>query len=469
MAASGYKVRLIERHSTVGGRARQLQAKGFRFDMGPSWYWMPDVIERYFARFGKLASEYFQLQRLDPSYRVFWEKDRYWDIPAGVEACAKLFEQIEPGSSDQLRRFLRKAKERYSIGMKKLVYKPAHSWTEYADVKLLWKMLRGSMLVSVRRHVAHYFKHPQLRMLMEFPVLFLGASPARTPSLYTLMNYADIELGTWYPIGGMYKLIEAMHTLAQEKGVEISYNCEATAISVSKARAQYVNCTEGKLETDVVVCGADYRHGERLLSEQWRSYRSSYWATRKMAPSALIYYIGLNRRVSGLVHHNLFFDASFEAHLSSIYEQPSWPSTPLFYACVPSKTDSSVAPRGHENIFLLVPIAAGLADNEQLRARYYELLLDRIEQHTGESIRPYVVYKHSYAGSDFERDYYAYKGNAYGLANTLRQTAVGKPSLRSRRVRNLFFCGQLTTPGPGVPPSIISGEVAALEAQKYYP
>ena len=353
--------------------------------------------------------------------------------------------------------------------MQKLVYKPASSWLEYADFQLLWKLLRSSSFVSIRQHVAYYFKHKRLQQLMEFPILFLGALPQQTPSLYSLMNYADIVLGTWYPMGCMHKIVEAMILVAKENGVEIRYNCEAKHISVSRSHAQSIHSSQGKLSADVIVCSADYQHGESLLPKEYRTYRQTYWQRRKMALSVLIYYICLSKRLSGLRHHNLFFDTDFDTHLSSIYDQPSWPSSPLFYAYVPSQTDTSVVPQSCENIFLLIPVAAGLVDNEKIRATYYELLLDRLEQHTREEIHPYVVYKRSYSLNDFETYYHAYKGNAYGLANTLSQTAVSKPSLRSKRLRNLFFCGHLTTPGPGVPPSIISGQVVAQQVQKYYP
>ena len=362
-----------------------------------------------------------------------------------------------------------KAEEKYRVGMQQLFYKPAYSWLECVDAQLLWKLIKNTSFVSIRRHVSRYFKNTRLRQLIGFPVLFLGAAPRQTPALYSLMNYADIALGTWYPVGGMYQLVRAMTELAKEKGVQINYTCEAEHTSVTEGRAQSLRSSQGEISTDVLVSAADYQHTECLLPKQWRTYGPRYWKERKMAASALIYYIGVSKRLSGLLHHNLFFDTSFDTHLASIYKGPTWPAAPLFYACVPSRTDVSCAPSGCENIFLLIPVSASLTDNEQLREDYYELLLCRLEKHTGESIRPYVTYKRSYAASDFIADYHAYRGNAYGLANTLRQPAVGKPSMRSRRVRNLFFCGQLTTPGPGVPPSIISGQVAAQQAQKHYP
>ena len=468
LASKGYEVILVEQHDQVGGRARRWSAQGFTFDMGPSWYWMPDVIERYFARFNKSPKDYFKLIRLDPSYRVFFEEGVVWDIPAGTERCASFFEQIEKGSGRQLTRFLARAQKKYALGMQDIIYRPSISIKELASPRLLFSLLSFFSLSSMRSHVARYFRDQKLRQLMEFPVLFLGAVPQRTPAFYSLMNYADTELGTWYPMGGMYELVRAMRSLAEEQGVTIRYNSKAEAISVNQNRARYIHTTQGKIEADLIICATDYQHGEQLLPEAYRSYSPKYWASRKMAPSSLIYYIGLSKKLRGLLHHNLFFDQPYDDHLRSIYTKPCWPEAPLFYACMPSGVDPSVAPPGGENLFLLVPVAAGLSDTPALRSSYYQSLIRRLEARTGESIEPFVVYQKSYAASDFIRDYHAYKGNAYGLANTLGQTATGRPSLRSRKVGNLFFCGQLTVPGPGVPPTIVSGQVAAAEVMKHY-
>ncbi|QIX62767.1 phytoene desaturase [Hymenobacter sp. BT18] len=467
LAQQGYQVTVLEKNEGPGGRARVFRAAGYTFDMGPSWYWMPDVFEQYFARFGKSVADYYDLVRLDPSYQVIFKGPEAVDIPARMTELRALFERFEPGSAVQLDEFLRQAAYKYEAGINKFVHMPGRSLLEFADPRLLVDAVRLDLLQSMHKHVRKFFKDPRLLELVEFPILFLGATSENTPALYSLMNYADLALGTWYPMGGMHKIVEGMAQLAQERGVRLEYNTPITQIVVEKGRATGVQTTKGFRAADVVVAGADYHHAEQqLLAPEWRTYDENYWQKRTMAPSSLLFYLGVNKRLPKLRHHNLFFDEDFSLHAHEIYEEPQWPSRPLFYACAPSQTDPSVAPEGCENLFLLVPVAPDLADPEETRERYYHLLMDRLESHCGTSIRDAVVYKRSYAHQEFGQDYNSYKGNAYGLANTLRQTAILKPSLKSKKVSNLYFTGQLTVPGPGVPPSLISGQVVAREVQK---
>jgi phytoene desaturase len=476
MAKAGWEVTVLEKNSTPGGRARLLLADGFTFDMGPSWYWMPGVFERFFNCFGKKVTDYYQLQRLDPSYRVYWP-DESMDIPADYNALKLLFEKIEPGSGKMLDKFMQEAAYKYEVGINKLVHKPGQSLLEFADWELVKGVLKLDVFNSIKQHVSKHFKHPKLRELLEFPVLFLGALPQDTPALYSLMNYADIKLGTWYPKGGMYKIVEAMTSLAEELGVKFYFNQAVTEIKVDKGIAtQLVTQSTDALSTvhqfdaDVVIGGADYHFIEtKLLLPKYQSYTSKYWNKRVMAPSSLLYYVGLNKKLSNVLHHTLFFDVSFDIHGKEIYTDPKWPSAPLFYVCTPSVTDATVAPEGGENLFFLIPVASGLeGDTEPLRDQYFDQILARFENRTGQSVRDAIVYKKSYSVSDFKKDYHSFKGNAYGLANTLMQTAVLKPGLRSKKVSNLFYTGQLTVPGPGVPPSLISGEVVAKEIVKHF-
>lgn len=470
LAKGGMDVRVVEKNSSPGGRCRKFEAEGFMFDMGPSWYWMPDVFERFFAAFGKKPSDYYELVRLDPSYQVFFDAEAPMKVPANLDDFYAMFEQYEPGSSANLKQFLDEAEYKYRVGMDEFVHKPSHSIMEFADLRILQSMFRLQMFSSMSGHVRKLFKNQKLRELLEFPVLFLGATPANTPAMYSLMNYADIALGTWYPLGGMHKIVEGMVALAEELGVSFHYDAEVERIDVQNGHAKGVQTKAGYFDADVVVGGADYHHVEQhLLDKPYRRYSERYWDKRTMAPSSLLFYLGVNKRIPGLLHHNLFFDEDFTQHAVDIYDKPRWPERPLFYACVPSMTDPTVAPEGCENIFLLVPLAPGLEDTEEQRERYYHKIMDRLEQRTGTSIREHVVYKRSYAHRDFEADYHAYKGNAYGLANTLLQTAFLKPKLKSNKVSNLYYTGQLTTPGPGVPPSLISGEVVAREILKEHP
>ncbi len=477
MAKAGWNVTVLEKHAVAGGRARQLQAAGFNFDMGPSWYWMPDVFERFFNCFGRKVADFYQLERLDPSYRVYWP-DTSMDIPADYDALKKLFEETEPGSGEQLDKFMKEAAFKYEVGINRLVHKPGQSLTEFADWDLVKGILKLDVFNSIKRHVSRHFKNDKLRQLLEFPVLFLGALPSDTPALYSLMNYADIKLGTWYPQGGMHKIVEGMEKVAREQGVKFMFNHDVVEIIVENKTAKYVvanhnkngETTNKKYEADVVIGGADYHFIESsLLAPPFRSYSESYWNKRVMAPSSLLYYVGVNKKLPGLLHHSLFFDVSFETHGAEIYTRPQWPSDPLFYVSTTSVTDQTAAPEGCENLFFLVPVATGLeGDTEELRERYFQQVLKRFEERTGHTILENIVYKRSYSISNFKADYNSFKGNAYGLANTLMQTAVLKPGLRSRKVKNLFFTGQLTVPGPGVPPSLISGEVVSKEVIKHF-
>ncbi len=476
LAKSGWEVSVIEKHDMPGGRARQLKSSGFTFDMGPSWYWMPDVFERYFQCFGKKISDYYKLKRLDPSYRIYWE-DRMMDIPADYNQLKKIFEEIEPGSGKKLDGYLNEARYKYNIGIHKLVQKPGQSWSEFLDWELVKGIFRLDVFSSIQSHIKKYFKNPKLRQLLEFPVLFLGALPKNTPALYSLMNFADIKGGTWYPENGMFSIVDAMYKLALELGVTFHFNESVTAIDTLENRATGVHTKKSEREeainnynADVVVASADYHFVEmELLPEKLRSYSPSYWDKRVLAPGCLIYFVGLNKKIKNILHHSLFFDISFEAHANEIYVKPEWPHSPLFYVSVTSVTDEKSAPDGCENLFFLIPVAAGLeGDNDSIRDKYFNIIIERFEQKTGEDIKNNIIYKKSFGPNDFVNDYNAFKGNAYGLANTLLQTAVLKPSCRSKKVKNLFYTGQFTVPGPGVPPSLISGEVVAKEINKHY-
>ena len=464
LAQQHFDVTILEKNSSSGGRARSFSEDGFTFDMGPSWYWMPDVFENYFARFGKQVSDYYELIRLDPAYRIFFGPDDALDVPAHREQLFALFERYEPGSSAHLTQFLKEAAYKYQVGIHEFVYKPGLSWREFADWRVFTSMFRLQMFTSMAAHVDSLFAHPQLRKLLKFPVLFLGATPENTPAMYSLMNHADLILGTWYPKGGMYRIIEGMVSLAQEMGVKMLTHQNVQRIVTNGRLATEVVTNNSRFDADVVVASADYHHVDsQLLNKATRNYSETYWNKQVMAPSSLLFYLGVNKPLDGLLHHNLFFDQDFTQHAQEIYEDPQWPSNPLFYVCCASKTDATCAPPGHENVFLLIPVAPGLEDTPELREHYYQVVMERLEKLTGQSVRDAVVFRRSYAHRDFKEDYNAFKGNAYGLANTLRQTAILKPSLKNKKIRNLYYTGQLTVPGPGVPPSLISGLVTAQE------
>lgn len=467
MARSGWDVTVLEKRQTPGGRAAQWVQEGFVFDKGPSFYWMPDVFERYFAQFGKKVSDYYTLHRLDPSYRVYWQ-DGYTDLPAELSEVKKLFESWEPGAAAKLDKYLAGAAYKYEVGINKLVYKPGRSVLEFMDWATISGVFKLDVFTSISKHIARYFHHTRIRQLMEFPVLFLGALPQDTPALYSLMNYADIKGGTWHPQGGMYEVVKGMVQLAAGMGVKFQYEEEVKEIRIEQGRTTGVVTGKGVYTADAVISGADYQFTEsQLLQPAYRSYPDKYWEKKVMAPSCLLYYVGVKKRLPGLRHHSLFFDVPFGPHGNDIYKNPKWPENPLFYVSAPSVTDRSMAPADGESLVFLVPVASGLqGDTGELRKEYFDRIVARFEAHTGTTISEAIACWQSYSVSDFVNDYNSYRGNAYGLANTLRQTAIFRPSCRSKKVSNLFFTGQLTVPGPGVPPSLISGEVVATELLK---
>ncbi|MGN0020564.1 MAG: phytoene desaturase family protein [Sphingobacterium hotanense] len=466
-AKAGFDVHVYERHDQPGGRARQFSTdEGFVFDMGPSWYWMPDIIDGFFADFGYQTSDFYQLVSLNPQFEMIFSA-AIMQIPRDFEDMVELFEAREAGAGLQLRKFMESAKFKYEIGMKEFVNKPSHSWLEFMSPRIAKNSLKLDLLSNFRNYVARYFKSAELRTLMEFPVIFLGASPKDIPALYSLMNYGGYALGTHYPIGGFYQLVRAMCVVAEKQGTTFHFNTQVEEIQVERNRVSALRIDGVFEQFDMVIASSDYHHTETLLPKAYRNYTEDYWKTRTFAPSSLIYYLGIDERIPNLTHHSLFFENELDDHISCIYDDVRWPDKPLFYACCPSKTDSYVAPAGKENLFLLMPLAIDISDPEDKREHYLRAMLKRIEQHTGaDDLYSKIIYKRSYCVSDFKRDYHAYGGNAYGLANTLQQTAVWKPKIRNKRLPNLFYTGQLTVPGPGVPPAIISGRIVANEIVK---
>lgn len=467
-AKNGHEVHVFEKNSSLGGRARQFSTdNGYVFDMGPSWYWMPDIIENFFKDFDRKTSDYYELVSLDPQFEMVFE-DGNMSLPQSYSEMRNLFEDTEQGAGKKLDEFMNDAQYKYEVGMKDFVTKPCHSWMEFVSPKIAKSALKLDLLSNFHRFVRKYFKHPKLIMLMEFPVIFLGAAPKDIPALYSLMNYGGYKLGTWYPMGGFYKVIEAMSEVCIEQGVHIHLNSNVEKINVSNSKAQSVTINGKEISFDTVIASSDYHHTEEnLIPKEYKNYTESYWKNKTFAPSCLIYYLGFKEKIPNLKHHTLFFENDLDLHTTEIYTDKKWPTKPLFYACCPSKTDKSVAPENGENVFLLMPIATGINDSEEIRERYFKEMIERLEKHTKTSgLLDKIDYKKSYSIKNFMEDYNAYEGNAYGLANTLNQTAVLKPSLRNKKIKNLFYTGQLTVPGPGVPPSIISGKIAATEASK---
>ncbi|RNC80163.1 MAG: phytoene desaturase [Winogradskyella sp.] len=465
LAKQGHNVAVYEKNSTVGGRARQLKKQGFTFDIGPSWYWMPDIFEKFFNDFGKSTKDYYQLDKLSPAYKIFFSDD---EITIGdcLDKICDEFERIESGSSEELRKFISKAQENYDIAINKIVLKPGLSPFELVTKDTVTRV--DQFFKTISSEVRKKFKNPKLISTLEFPVLFLGAKPSKTPSFYSFMNFADFGLGTWHPKGGMYQVINAMQTLAIELGVEINTESNVTKINVKDGKAIGITVNNTEIESDYVLSGADYNHSETLLNKEHRQYSDSYWEKKTFAPSSLLFYVGFNKKLKNIEHHNLFFDTNFDVHAQDIYDNPKWPEEPLFYVNFPSITDKSMAPDGCETGFFLIPIAPNLEDTEELREQYFDIIIDRFERKTSQNVSNSIIFKESFCVKDFKEQYNSYKGNAYGMANTLSQTAFLRPNLKSKKVANLYFTGQLTVPGPGVPPSLISGKLAADLITKHH-
>jgi len=458
LAQKGFEVSIFEKNETVGGRARQLVRDGFTFDIGPSWYWMPDIFDKFFLDFGKKTSDYYQLDKLNPAYKIFFDDDVITIGDTMDKICVE-FERIETGSSKHLRQFIADAQENYSIAIDKVVLRPGRSPFELVTKETIQKV--DQFFKTISGQVRKKFKNPKLISTLEFPVLFLGAKPSKTPSFYSFMNFADFGLGTWHPKGGMYEIIKAMKSLALELGVSIHTQNSVEKIRVVKGKAIGIIAGGKTIDSDFVLSGADYHHSETLLDQKHRQYTEEFWAKKTFAPSSLLFYVGFDKKLKNIEHHNLFFDTNFEKHAEEIYDEPKWPSNPLFYANFPSATDESMAPAGCETGFFLVPIAPGLEDTPELREQYFDIILTRFQDRTNQKIENNIIFKESFCVNDFIKEYNSYKGNAYGMANTLFQTAFLRPKLQSKKVKNLFFTGQLTVPGPGVPPSLISGKLVS--------
>ena len=466
LAKAGNKVTIFEKNESIGGRARQLKKDGFTFDIGPTWYWMPDVFERFFGDFGKHPSDFYELEKLNPAYSVYFGKDDFITIEDTLEKICTAFEKEEDGSSVKLKKFIKEAESNYNIAIKDLVYRPGVSPLELVTPVTIKKI--NQFFSTIKKDVRKEFKNDRLAMILEFPVLFLGAKPDNTPSFYSFMNYADFGIGTFHPKAGMYQIILAMELLAKSLGVTIYTESPIEKIIIYKKKAIGIISNDQIFESDIILSGADYHHTETLLDKQYRQYSEKYWGQKIFAPSSLLFYVGFDKKIQNVNHHTLFFDVDFDTHAQDIYDSPKWPENPLFYASFPSITDKNMAPEGKEAGIFLIPLAPGLEDTKALREIYFDKIIKRFETLTSQNVIENVIFKESFCVNDFVSDYNSYKGNAYGMANTLTQTAFLRPKLKSKKVDNLYFTGQLTVPGPGVPPSLISGKLVAELIKKHH-
>ena len=462
LADAGADVTLIEKNEQLGGRASRLEVDGFRFDMGPSWYLMPDVFERFFEHFDHEPGDYYDLTRLDPHYRIFFKDGDRVDMVPDLEANRQTFESYEPGAGERFDEYLRKSRQNYEVGMEHFVYEDRTSISDYLDWNVA-KNARGlSLIGSMQDHVEKYFQHPKLQQIMQYTLVFLGGAPNNTPALYNLMSHVDFNMGVYYPENGLGGVVDGMVELGEELGVD--FRTDTPAAEIRGREGAFVTRTRDGEEfySDYVVSDADYRHTEmELLPPEKRQYDADYWDSRTYAPSAFLLYLGVEGDVDPLAHHSLVLPTDWEDHFETIFEDPQWPDDPAYYLCVPSQTDDTVAPDGHSNLFALVPVAAGLEDTPELRETYRDLVLDDVEANTGVDLRDRIVVEETFCVNDFADRYNSTQGTALGLAHTLRQTALFRPSHRSSAVDGLYFTGAFTTPGIGVPMCLISGQLTA--------
>ena len=463
LAKKGYAVTVIEKNEQCGGRAGMIREKGFSFDMGPSWYLQPEVFEQWFNELGRKTSDYYKLKRLDPSYRIFFSPNDIVDIAADLKTNLETFERIEPGSAEKFKKYLEDAKYKYDVSLRDFLYKVYRTIFDLISFRVMAEGLKLHIFEKFDNHARRYFKEEKLRKILEYPVVFLGGSPKNTPAIYSLLAHADYNLGVWYPHGGMNAVAVAMEHVCKELGVRFKYNSPVRRIIVEHGRASGVETPKGIVTADAIVSNADYVHTElSLLEPKYRSYSSSYWAKRTMAPSAFILYLGVKKRLTKFKHHNLFFANDWEVHFDQIFgKKPDWPEKPSYYVCAPSKTDNSVAPKGMENLFVLVPVALGLEDDEKTREEYANKIISHLEAVAGESFEKDIVVKKIFSQRDFIGRYNSYKGTALGLAHTLFQSVLWRPSSISKKLPGLFFAGQYTHPGIGVPMCLISGTMTS--------
>ena len=467
LAKNGLEVTVIEKNEQIGGRARVIKENGYTFDMGPSWYWMPDIFDNFFNEFNLKTHDLYKLKKLDPGFRMIFEQDEI-NIRSSFKEVCNLFEKYEQNGEKKLRDFILDAQKKYELGLDFLYKSPGISIKELFNKNVIKNLSKFDFFTSYSKHVRKNFKHPYLINLLEFPVIFLGSSAKNMPALYSLMSYSAIKQGTFYPEGGMNQIIVSLIKLCKDFGVTFIKKEFVKKINIKNNKAISV-FTESKktYNSDYIVGAADYAHIEKeMLEKKYRNYNTKYWNKKTFSPSALIFYLGISKKIKKLTHHNLFFNANSEKYIKNIFEDKKWPNDPLFYVCCPSKTDNTVAPNGKENIFILMPIPSGIEDNDKIREKFFKLIINKLEKYCNEKISNHIEYKKSYCINDFVHDYNAYKGNAYGLANTILQTANLKPKIKNKKIDNLFYTGQLTVPGPGVPPAFISAQLVSEQILK---
>lgn len=463
LGKKGYAVTLIEKNEKVGGRANIFEEKGFVFDLGPSWYMMPDIFEHFFKLMGEDIKEHLTLKRLSPSYRIFLKSEKkHYDFYSDLNKTIETFESIESGSGEVLRKYMETTKYQYEIARDEFMYKNYDSIFDFFNKRVMTEGRKLPLFSKVESIINEKFKSEILRKAMQYQTVLLGTAPGDAPGIYSMMNYVDFVEGVWYPEGGIYKVIEAIENIAKKYGVVIKTNASVDRIVVEDGEARGVRLSDGsEIRADIVVSNADIVHtDQKLLDSKYRQRSPSYWNSRLMAPSAFILYLGIDGEIPTLEHHNLLFSEKWEENFKQIFKKPEWPTDPSLYVCAPSKSDPTVAPPGKENLFVLVPIAAGLEHDDALLEKYADFTLDQMSEYMDiPDLKKRILYKRIYAVKDFIKDFNSFKGSALGLSHSLSQTAIFRPNNINKKVKNLYYVGAGTNPGIGMPVCLISAEL----------
>jgi phytoene desaturase len=460
LADRGADVEILERHDRVGGVANRIEVNGFSFDTGPSWYLMPETFERFFRAFDRSPDDYYELTRLDPQYRLFWRDGDRADVTADLDAVRDLFESYEDGAAAALDRYLEDAAEAYEVGMERFVYKDRSRLRDLVDLDVARSARGLTLLGTMDDHVAEFFEEPKLQQIVQYSLVFLGGSPHNTPALYSLMTHVDLELGVYYPKGGIYNVVEGIADLSRDLGVRFSTG-EAVEWIDRAGEGFHLETESRTLSPDRVVCNANPAHVEQdLLPPAGRRYGEDYWDSRTYAPSAHMLYLGVRGSVDPLEHHTLVLPEDWDPHFASIFDDPQWPDDPAYYVNVPSLTDDAVAPEGYEAVIVLVPVAPGLTDDGAAREQFRDRVLADLAEYTGVDLRDRIVVEREASVSTFAEQFGAPKGTALGLAHTLRQTGPLRP-VRRGGFERIYYTGSFTGPGIGVPMTLVSGEQTA--------
>jgi phytoene desaturase len=471
LAKDGFNVTVIEKNEQPGGRASVYSEDGFYFDMGPSWYLMPDVYENFYAEFNKKPEDFFKLEKLDPSYRIYFGDTEMVDVAADIEKNYQLFDRLEENGAEKLKEYLKSSEELYEFSLHEMLYKDYKSILDFLNGKLLLQGYKLNIWENLQHYVNKKFESDEARKILEYAIGFLGGSPANTPSFYHLMSHVDLTMGVFYPQGGMRKVVQSLYELAKSYGVEFRFNEPVEMLEVHDHKLKRIITSKGTYDTDLAIVNADYPHSELdLLTKENRTYDEKYWDSRVMAPSAMVAYLGVDTQFEKLVHHNLFLDEDWEHGFDTIFDpaKAAWPENPSYYVNVPSRTDKTAAPSGSDTLFLLIPLAPGLEDTPELREKFYNKIMDDLEAKLGEDIRKHIIVKKIFALNDFKDRYNAYKGTALGLSHTLRQSALWRPAHQSKKVKNLYYSGHYTHPGIGVPMTLISSQIVAQEIKEKF-